>query len=550
MTLPASFLDEIRARTVLSSLVGKSVKLTKAGREFRGCCPFHNEKTPSFYVNDDKGFYHCFGCSAHGDAIRWITDHNGLPFIDAVRELAQGAGMDMPAQDPRAAETDARHKLALDIMARAQAFFVANLAAAGGGTALSQTARVQLLNRDIDPAQWGIFGIGLAPQTRRGEPSPLRQQLHDVEIGRLIDLGLMKKPDDGRDPYDFFRARIMIPIHDRRGRVIGFGARAIGDAQPKYLNSPDSPLFDKGRSLFNLHRASGPAQRKGRLIVVEGYLDVMAMQRAGIEEVVAPNGTAITETQLRMLWALAACPILCLDGDAAGRKAAVRAAMLALPLLEPGKTLQFAFPPAGTDPDDLQRSVGGAAVSALFADPRSICSVIWEHELAAHGSLNNPDHRALLQNRITQICAMVRSDIVAGQYRQEFAQLMRASQSRQAVRPKVSAAPQSLSAALEAGVLVGLIRRPHVVSSAIESLAVTNWRVGSFGDVADALIDAAIANKLDADKVWPALERAGLADVARDAERLASIRFRFLETTPDQAIDAELVEAINRMPRR
>lgn len=550
MTLPASFLDDVRARTVLSSLVGKSVKLTKAGREFRACCPFHNEKTPSFYVNDEKGFWHCFGCSAHGDAIRWLTDHSGLPFIDAVKELAQAAGLEMPAQDPRASEADARRQLALDIMARAQAFFAANLGAPGGGTALSQTVREQLLGRGIVPMQWGTFGIGLAPQSRRGEPSPLRRHLNDVEIGRLIDLGLMKRADDGRDPYDFFRARITIPIHDGRGRVIGFGARAIGDVQPKYLNSPDTLLFDKGRTLFNLHRASGPARRKGRLVVVEGYLDVMAMHRAGIEEVVAPNGTAITETQLRMLWALAPAPILCLDGDTAGRKAAVRAAMLALPLIEPGKTLQFAFPPAGSDPDDLERSGGAAALSDLLADPRSLTSVLWEHELGVHGSLNNPDHRALLQHRIGELLAMIKSQPVRDQYKQAFAQAMRNAQTRQSTRPAVQSAPKSLSIALEASVVLGLIRHPNVISSSVETLACIAWRTGSFGDLVGALIDAAVAGPIDTNSVWAVIERAGMSDIARSADAAATVGFRFIKAQPDEASAAELVEAITRMPRR
>lgn len=549
MTLPASFLDEIRARTMLSTLVGKSVKLTKAGREFRACCPFHNEKTPSFYVNDDKGFYHCFGCSAHGDAIRWLTEHRGLQFIDAIRELAQAAGIEMPAQDPRASEADARRQIAIDIMARAQAFFAANLAAPGGG-ALGQTAREQLTGRGIDPTQWGIFGIGLAPQTRRGEPSPLRQQLHDVAIDRLIDLGLMKKLDGDRDPYDFFRGRITIPIHDRRGRVIGFGARAIGDAQPKYLNSPDTVLFDKGRTLFNLHRASGPARRKGRLVVVEGYLDVMAMHRAGIEEVVAPNGTAITETQLRMLWALAPAPILCLDGDTAGRKAAVRAAMLALPLIEPGKTLQFAFPPLGTDPDDLQRSEGAVALSQLLADPRSLTSILWEHEFASHGSLNNPDHRALLQQRIGELLAMIQSQPVRTEYQREFAQAMRAAQARQSTRPTVQAAPQNLSIALEACVVLGLIRHPDVIASTMETLAGIKWRTAAFGDLVGALVDASVVSPITVETIWVEIERAGMSDTARRADAAATLGFRFVTSPPDKASEAELVEAISRMPRR
>lgn len=544
MTLPASFLDDVRARTALSALVGKSVKLTKAGREFRACCPFHDEKTPSFYVNDDKGFWHCFGCSAHGDAIRWMTHYKGLPFIDAVKELAQAAGLEMPAQDPRAGEADARKQKLFDVMARAAAFYAAELRQFG-----ADAAQDYLSARRIAPGDAALFDMGWAATTRRGDTSRFRSELRDVSDETLIEVGLLKQVDD-RVPYDFFRGRIMIPIHDARGRVIGFGGRAIGDVQPKYLNSPDTVLFDKGRTLFNLHRASGPARRKGRLVVVEGYLDVMAMHRAGIEEVVAPNGTAITETQLRMLWALAPAPILCLDGDSAGRKAAVRAAMLALPLIEPGKTLQFAFPPAGSDPDDLERSSGAVALSALLADPRSLTSVLWEHELSVHGSLNNPDHRALLQHRIGELLAMIKSQPVRAEYKRAFAQAMRNAQARQASRPTVQAAPQNLSIALEACVVLGLIRHPQVISSTMETLAGIAWRTAQFGEFVGALIDASVVSPVTVDTVWTVIERAGMSDIARRADSAATLGFRFVTSKPDDASASELVDAISRMPRR
>lgn len=546
MTLPTSFLDEIRARTHLSALVGKSVKLTKAGREFKGCCPFHNEKTPSFYVNDDKGFWHCFGCSVHGDAIRWMTDHRGLQFIDAVKELAQAAGLEMPAQDPRAAETDAKRQKLRDVMGRAAAFYSAELRRFG-----SDAAQDHLSGRGIGPGTAALFDLGWAASTRRGEPSRLRAELRDIADDVLLELGLMKRPDDGREPYDFFRGRITIPIHDARGRVIGFGARAIGDVQPKYLNSPDTPLFDKGRTLFNLHRASGPAQRKGRLVVVEGYLDVMAMHRAGIEEVVAPNGTAITETQLRMLWRLSPAPILCLDGDAAGRKAAVRAAMLALPLIEPGKTLQFVFPPAGSDPDDLERTEGAAAVSQLLAEPRSLISVIWEHELNAHGSLGNPDTRGRLLVRVEQIVAMIKSHGLALEYQGEFMRLLRAATNRQTARPRIQPSDAGLAATIEAAIVVGLIRNASVLISDVEGIAAIRWRMPAHAEIVGALVDAAIASNLATDAVWATLERAGVADIARDAERAAlRLNFSFLTPRTGTAGQADLAEAIGRMQNR
>ncbi len=260
MSLSPQFLDELRSRTLLSALVGKTVKLQKAGREFRGCCPFHNEKTPSFYVNDDKAFYHCFGCSAHGDAIRWMTDQRGLPFIDAVKELAQAAGMEMPAMDPRAAEKAEVAKGLYEAMDDAAAWFTEQLMGIAGGE-----ARAVLERRGIKPETAKTFGMGFSPDSR----GKLKAQLKQYGDPVLVEAGLLIQVDD-KEPYDRFRGRLMIPIRDPRGRVIAFGGRVIGDGEPKYLNSPDTPLFDKGRTLYNLDRAAPASRKAGRVLVVEG----------------------------------------------------------------------------------------------------------------------------------------------------------------------------------------------------------------------------------------------------------------------------------------
>ncbi len=331
MTLSPAFLDELRARTLLSSVIAPSVKLLKAGREWKACCPFHNEKTPSFTVNDDKGFYHCFGCGAHGDAIRFLTDARGLPFMDAVKELAGKAGMEVPAPDPRSRENAERTASLTDVMGEVQAWYAGQLQGLEGAG-----ARDYLKRRGIGPETVTRFGIGLAPAGR----SRLKQALGHLGEDRLVETGMLIRPEDGGETYDRFRGRLMIPIRDQRGRVIAFGGRILGDGEPKYLNSPDTPLFDKGRTLYNIDRA-GPASRQAkRLIVVEGYMDVIALDRAGIAEVVAPNGTAVTEAQLERMWRLDGQPICCFDGDAAGQKAAVRAAMRALPHLGPERTLR------------------------------------------------------------------------------------------------------------------------------------------------------------------------------------------------------------------
>ncbi|MDP8914274.1 MAG: DNA primase, partial [Pseudomonadota bacterium] len=338
MSLSPQFLDEIRARTSLSGVIGKQVKLTRAGREWKACCPFHKEKTPSFTINDEKGFYHCFGCGAHGDAIRFLTDARGLPFMDAVKELADSAGMDLPAPDPRAQQKAERASSLYEVMDAAARWFGEQLAGVEGGD-----ARSYLQRRGIGDATRQRFGFGFAPDSR----SKLKSALKQFGPEKLIEAGLIIDPEGGKEPYDRFRGRLMIPIRDQRGRVIAFGGRIIGEGEPKYLNSPETPLFDKGRTLYNLDRAGQASRNASRLIVVEGYMDVIALDQAGIAESVAPLGTAVTEGQLERLWRLVPCPILCFDGDAAGQKASLRAALRALPHVGPGRSLGFVTMPPG-----------------------------------------------------------------------------------------------------------------------------------------------------------------------------------------------------------
>jgi DNA primase len=338
MTLSTAWLDELRARTLLSSVIAPSVKLIRAGREYKACCPFHDEKTPSFTVNDEKGFYHCFGCGAHGDAIRFLTDQRGLPFMDAVKELAAKAGMDVPAPDPKAKERAERAASLTDVMAACQTWY--RRAAAGHRRRCRPRLSRQPRHRRREPSQASASAWLPTAATRSSARSHLGED-------KLVETGMLIKPDQG-ESYDRFRGRLMIPIRDARGRVIAFGGRILGEGEPKYLNSPDTPLFDKGRTLYNLDRA-GPASRQAkRLIVVEGYMDVIGCHRAGIDEVVAPNGTAVTEAQLERMWRLDPAPILCFDGDSAGRKAAIRAAARAS---DSGRSARFAsssFPRART----------------------------------------------------------------------------------------------------------------------------------------------------------------------------------------------------------
>ena len=423
MTLSPAFLDELRARLTLSAVIAPSVKLIRAGREYKACCPFHNEKTPSFTVNDDKGFYHCFGCGAHGDAIRFLIDQRGMAFMDAVKELAAKAGLEVPAPDPQSRERAERTSSLTDVMGEVAAWYAAQLQGIAGAG-----ARDYLKRRGIDAAATQRFGIGLAPDSRNA----LKRALGHLGEEQLIETGMLIRPEeDGKETYDRFRGRLMIPIRDPRGRVIAFGGRILGDGEPKYLNSPDTPLFDKGRTLYNLDLAAPASRAAKRLIVVEGYMDVIALDRAGIAEAVAPNGTAVTEAQLERLWRLDPAPILCFDGDAAGRKAAIRAALRALPHIGPERTLRFVELPPGQDPDDVvsaasvgldgaaQQKAGREALEALLATPEPLDARLWRHEFSS-APLTTPEARAGLRQRLIDHSRTIGDQALARLYREQW----------------------------------------------------------------------------------------------------------------------------------
>ena len=413
VTLSPAWLDELRARTVLSAVIAPSVKLIRAGHEWKACCPFHNEKTPSFTVNDDKGFYHCFGCGAHGDAIRFLTDQRGMPFMDAVKELAAKAGLDVPAPDPQAKERADRVSSLTDVMGEVAKWYAEQLNGIAGAD-----ARDYLKRRGIDPSTAERFGLGLAPDSRNA----LKRALAKLGEDKLVETGMLIQPDEGeKAPYDRFRGRLMFPVRDARGRVIAFGGRILSDGEPKYLNTPDTPLFDKGRTLYNIDRASPASRTAKRLIVVEGYMDVIGLDRAGISEVVAPNGTAVTEAQLERMWRLDPSPILCFDGDSAGRKAAIRAALRALPHIGPERTLRFVELPAGQDPDDVVRAGGREAFETLLANPEPLDARLWRHEVEA-APLTTPEARAGLRQRLVDHARTIPDPALRQLYRDQWLQ--------------------------------------------------------------------------------------------------------------------------------
>jgi len=407
MSFPPGFLDEIRGRVSVSDVCAKRVKLIRRGREFVGLSPFNQEKTPSFTVNDDKGFYHCFSSGKHGDIFSFVMETEGLSFPEAVQMLADQAGIAVPEQTPQERAREARKASLYDVTAAARAWFEQQLRRPRGAEALAY-----LKDRGLDDATIGHFRLGYAPDGR-GLADALKKQ--GLEEAQLIEAGLMRRPDDGRAPYAFFRNRVIFPITDRRGRVIAFGGRILGDGSAKYINSPDTPLFDKGRTLYNLANARQAAHDTGELLVTEGYMDVIALAHAGFTSAVAPLGTALTEEQIRELWKLTAEPVLCFDGDAAGQRAAHRAADRALPLLQPGRSLRFAYLPKGEDPDSLIRGAGAAAMRKVVEGARPLVDLVWDMETADR-PLDTPERRADLEIRLRRRVAQIADGTVKQYY--------------------------------------------------------------------------------------------------------------------------------------
>jgi DNA primase len=416
MKFTRQFLDEISARLPVSEVVSKRVKLKRAGREWKGLSPFQQEKTPSFTVNDQKGFYHDFSSGKHGSIFDFVMETEGVTFPEAVERLAAMAGLAVPVATPEAARREERRKTLYDVMELAAKFFADTLA-----SRLGAKARGYLADRAIAPATQLQFRLGYAPGTP-GEKYALKEYLggHGIPTADMVEAGLLIGGEDVAVPYDRFRDRVMFPITDIRGRVIAFGGRALEkDVPAKYLNSPETPLFHKGDNLYNQGPARAAAHNGAALIVVEGYVDVIAMVTSGYGATVAPLGTALTESQLALLWKIADEPILCFDGDRAGRKAAYRAADLALPHLKPDKSLRFALLPEGQDPDDLARSGGRAAIDEVLGQARGLSDVIWSREVEGQ-NFATPERRAGLEARIGEITGAIQDEVVRRYYRQDL----------------------------------------------------------------------------------------------------------------------------------
>ena len=581
MSLPPGFLDELRTRVSLTSVVGRKVswdmrKSNQGKGDMWAPCPFHQEKTASFHVDDRKGFYYCFGCHAKGDAISFVKDTENVSFIEAVEILAGEAGMTMPARDPQAREKADRRSALSDVMEQAVRYYRMTL-----NTAAAAPARNYLEGRGLSPAAQERFDLGFALDDR----SALIRHLTDsgVAIEKIVETGLAIKPDDGGAPYDRFRGRIMFPIRDMRGRCIAFGGRAMDPAaRAKYLNSPETTLFDKGRSLYNQAAARSALGKDSPLIVAEGYMDVIALVEAGFGASVAPLGTAITEDQLNLMWRMHSEPIMALDGDTAGLRAAYRLIDLALPMMETGRALRFALMPQGQDPDDVIRQGGPQALQALLDQAVPMVELMWRQ--ATEGQVfDSPERKAALDKVLRDKIGLIRDPSLRTHYQSAVKDLRwnlfrpqpAAGKIRSGFAPRarpLSAQPSTKASALaaaddgvaqyirEAVIVAVLISSPAVVEHLLDQLSMLQladpdldrmlgiMRDGGFASREEA--EARISEALGAEvleRLWtsghvgitPCLRRPDDTEMAR-----MTVEEELAKLGSEQGLAAELNEAI------
>ncbi|GIL02314.1 MAG: hypothetical protein BroJett030_22130 [Alphaproteobacteria bacterium] len=553
MALPESFLDELRARTPLGTLIGRRVRLNRAGRELKGLCPFHNEKTPSFHVVEDKGFFHCFGCGAHGDAIGFVMRAENLGFMEAVERLAGEAGMTVPRASPEAAAAAERTASLSAIAEAAAAAFIRRLHLPEGRPALEYLRRRGLADETIR-----LFGLGWSGEGRGAIAADLRGQ--GVTVEQLVAVGLMKQEDD-RPPVDLFFNRVMFPIRDRRGRVIGFGGRTLGDGQPKYLNGPETALFSKRRTLYGLDLARANARSGAELVVVEGYMDVIALHQAGFGGAVAPLGTALTADHLAELWRVAPAPVLCFDGDAAGTRAALRTAELALPALAPGRTLALATLPPGEDPDTLVLREGAGEFQKVLANRRGLADALFD---AVATVAVTPEERAAQRRRLDELAERIPDRDLREEYRRHFRdRWFRARPGGRAAGPRPAPRPVQRPALAadrsrrlrERNLLALLLTHPALLPRFEEALAAEQFASPHCEQVRTALIGldpAGLLDQLRALGLAEALEAVlgrGLTDIppttlpdATPEEARAAIEHAFAGLHPER-LEREVAEA-------
>jgi DNA primase len=557
MAFPSTFLDEIKARLPMSEVARRKVKLVKAGREWKGLSPFNQEKTPSFYVNDQKQFFHDFSSGKHGSVFDFVMETEGLTFPEAVERLAKEVGLTPPISSPESERREKRRASLHEVLEWAVSHFEQELRGPRG-----VKARAYLAERQIAPALQQQFRLGYAGPDRYALRDFLAARGAGVEL--MIETGLLIHGEDIASPYDRFRNRVMFPITDRNGRTIAFGGRALDKNEAaKYVNSPETPLFHKGSILYNHHAARAAAHKAGAVVAVEGYVDVIALTGAGIGHVVAPLGTALTAEQAQLLWSMAEEPILCFDGDKAGRRAAEKAIDVALPLLAPGKSLRFAFLPDGMDPDDLARAGGRTALEETLAGAKPLVESLWTREVEA-APLDTPERRAALERRLLACVRDIQDETLRRYYREDLLGrlgALRAPSPRSASAPGrerafVStkggpkawrafpppargylASPPIISASLarsttfvghgspprEASILVLLLNHPGLLSRYAEDLAGLEFSTRELLSFRDALIDLLHDEPPDADAARRALADRGLQSSLARIETAAPI---------------------------
>ncbi|HJN22749.1 MAG TPA: DNA primase [Rhodospirillales bacterium] len=531
MAFSSQFLDELRARLELAGTIARRVRLTKKGREHIGLCPFHKEKTPSFTVNEDKGFYHCFGCDAHGGVIDFVMQMDGLSFPEAVRYLAAEAGMEVPADTPEECQRNRHRQSLLDIQETACVYFEKMLRMPEG-----KAASYYLSGRGLDDDTIKRFRLGFAPDARGALKTALGGDGISEEL--LSDAGLVIRPDEGgRAPYDRFRRRVMFPITDAGGRIIAFGGRILSNGEPqqtgaKYLNSPETDLFQKGRVLYGLAQAKAAARKSGRLIVTEGYMDVIALAQAGYQETVAPLGTALTEDQIGILWRLVREPVLCFDPDAAGQRAAARAAERTLPLLKPGYGLRFAFlrTDTGDDPDGVSRRYPRQFMDRTVADALSLSDMLWRME-AGTGSVKTPEQRAALQKKLQDHARRINDPTVRAHFLRSFKERiwqMGKGRRMPAVRidpGTVSASPVGGDRIAQRTLIAIIINHPDFFPNVEEQFGCMHFDDESLDRLRQELVMMLSGNcQYDAESVKEELGRRGLSESIDSLYSDASLR--------------------------
>ena len=509
MAVPPEFIEDLRQRVPLSDVVGRRVKLIRKGRRHSGLCPFHAEKTPSFSVVDDDGFYHCFGCGVHGDAISFLREMDGLEFMEAVERLAEMAGLAVPSTVPQDLATSRQRKAALEILEETTLFFEAAMQLDGG-----RNATHYLKQRRLDSAIVKTYRIGYSP--RMG----LRAALKDKGFSDddMLAAGVIRKSDRDGSLYDYFRDRVMFPIENRQGKVIAFGARALGDVQPKYLNSGEGPTFSKKAVLYGWVQAREGLRRNLPLVVAEGYMDVIAIHRSGAAAAVAPLGTALTPEQIALLWKLHDEPVLCFDGDAAGQRAQTRALERILPLLEPGRSVRLAALPQGMDPDDLIAASGPEGFRKLIGTARSLVDSLWE-QTQAEFDIRQPEARAQFWQAVRGHVRSIGNNQVRSAYGDEIESRIAAMRNQirgisSMVAPRRAFRPQTGLINRHRAVVALLLAHPSLVSANFEALLLLDSGDQTLESLKKALIDAVIRDPdLDAAAINYHLQGLNLGDV-------------------------------------